>query len=258
MPTFLVTVVDLLGVFVPGLVMLIAVLLVPAALGLQPRLNLLPGLLGSSLWVLVGLYGVAAYILGFLVRLKSIDIMNALTLRRWTKRIGEEAEALEPALTDALANRPLTESLKKLAEYTTKYYRTKYGPGKYAPYFHYAKRLLRRDPRMWAEVERLEAEARFTAGLFVPLVMLFLDGILLSQWGRIEGWWRTTGGHAVLQLTYWEQVIVGRGLMVAAGIGVATVYMAFPERRRREVLYVQLLALAALAKPPANIDDEGR
>jgi hypothetical protein len=231
MPTFLVTVVDLLGVFVPGFVMLVAMLLVPSALGVHPRLvEVLPDPVGSNVWILGGTYAIAAYILGFLVRLVSIRIMNVLTLGRWADQIKAEAEALEPALTAAFANKQLTESLKKLAEDLNKY-----DPGRYAPYFHYAKRVVRREPAMWAEAERLEAEVRFAAGLFLPLVLLMLDGVLLSLWRQqTAGWW----------------------LFAAAGTGVVAVRWTFPSRRSREVLYDQFLALVVLSSPPATPHDK--
>jgi hypothetical protein len=184
MPTFLVTVVDLLGVFVPGFVMLVAMLLVPSALGVHPRLvEVLPDPVGSNVWILGGTYAITAYILGLLVRLVS----------------------------------------------------DKYDPDRYAPYFHYAKRVVRREPAMWAEAERLEAEVRFAAGLFLPLVLLVLDGVLLSLWRhQTAGWW----------------------LSAAAGTGVVAVLWAFPSRRSREVLYNQFLALAALPSPPATPHDK--
>jgi hypothetical protein len=230
MPTFIVTIVDLLGVFIPGFVMLVAMLLVPSALGIHLRLvEVLPDPIGSNVWILGGTYAIAAYILGFLVRLVSIHIMNVLTLSRWADRIKTEAAALEPALTAAFANKQLTESLKTLAERLDKY-----DPGRYAPYFHYAKRVVRREPAMWAETERLEAEVRFAAGLFLPLVLLVLDGILLSLWRQTAGWW----------------------LFSAAGTGVIIVLRAFPSRRSHEVLYNQFLALAVLPNPPATPHDK--
>jgi len=231
MPTFVVTIVDLLGVFVPGFLMLVAMLLVPSALGVNLRfVEVLPDPVGSNVWILGGAYAITAYIVGFLVRLVSMSIMNVLTLHRWADRIKTEAAALEPALTAAFANKQLTESLKTLAKGFEKY-----DPGRYAPYFHYAKRVVRREPTMWAEAERLEAEVRFAAGLFLPLVLLVLDGALLSLWRQqTSGWW----------------------LFAAAGTGVVAVLCAFPSRRSREVLYDQFLALAVLPNPPVTPHDK--
>lgn len=192
MPTFVVTIVDLLGVFVPGFLMLVAMLLVPAALGVHLRLvEVLPDPAGSNVWILGGTYAITAYILGFLVRLYSINIMNVLTLHRWADQIKTQAAVLEPALTAAFANKQLTESLKTLAKGVDKC-----DPGRYAPYFHYAKRVVRREPAMWTEAERLEAEVRFAAGLFLPLVLLVLDGALLSLWRQTAGWWLCSGDRS--------------------------------------------------------------
>lgn len=163
-----VTVVDILGVLIPGAVLLGGCLLVPAPVAPIPALMALiqgPIQLLSNPWVMGGIWLATAYVLGFLIRLISIRIMSMITLRAWSGKLEREAKALEEVFDAAIANQALSGSLKALAKGYEKS-----NPGHYAPYFHFAKRLIRQYPDMWAEAERNEAEIRFVAGLFLPFL----------------------------------------------------------------------------------------
>jgi hypothetical protein len=219
-----VTIVDILGVLVPGAVLLLGCFFVPPPLAPIPALT---GMVDKSIqllsnpWVVGGVWLATAYVLGFLLRLVSIPFMNILTKHRWAPRLKLEADTLEQVFEEAIANLKLSTSLKELSKL--------YGerdPGRYAPYFHFAKRLVRKHPDMWTEAERLEAEIRFAAGLFLPFLLLLIDGIAL----------RPTRPPA------WVLIVIG-------ALGAGIVIFAFPSRRVKEVLYNYFLALAILLDP---------
>ncbi len=172
----------------------------------------------STSWAVVGALIAAAYVFGFMLRLVSIRILNLLTLRSWKDRVRHEAAALAPALEAALNDPILTNALQQLPCENER------DPGYFAPYFHFAKRLIRRNPELWTEAERLEAEVRFVAGLFIPFLVVLTDGIALTFASVPEAW----------------------TLIILGFIGAVVVLLAFPERRSREVLYDQLLALVSL------------
>jgi hypothetical protein len=171
-----VTVIDILGLLVPGVALIFGVLLVPIpAAWLKPLGQLLMERMPllSNPWVSGGCWLATAYVLGFLLRLVSISIVSKLAGKQWFGRVERDAKAIDEVFELALGNPRLSKSLKELAE--------KCGVqdlGKYAPYFHFSKRLVRGSPELWVEVERLEAEVRFAAGLFVPCVVLAIDGAL--------------------------------------------------------------------------------
>jgi len=219
-----VTIVDILGVLVPGAVLLVGCLLVLPNPALVPAstgtVNELTKFL-SNPWFMGDVWLATAYVLGFLLRLVSIPFMNILTKHRWAPKLKEEADTLDQVFEEVIANQKLSTSLKKLSNL--------YGvrdPGHYAPYFHFAKRLVRKNPDMWTEAERLEAEIRFAAGLFFPFLLLLIDGIFL----------RATHPQA------WVLVVIG-------ALGAGIVIFAFPSRRIKEVLYNHFLALAILLDP---------
>jgi hypothetical protein len=218
-----VTIVDILGVLVPGAVFLGGCLLIPAPVAPIAALTTLvpPIQLLSNPWVMGGIWLATAYVLGLLIRLVSIRLMSIITLRVWSGRLAREAKALESILDTAVANPLLSDSLKELARGYEKS-----NPCHYAPYFHFAKRLIRQYPDMWAEAERSEAEIRFVAGLFLPLLLILLDGVLLCFY----------------QPKAWVLIAVG-------ALGAGVVVYSFPLRRTREVLYDQLLALIILLNP---------
>jgi len=221
-----ITIVDVLGVFVPGVLLLAGVLLCPPVGTTMPSLaktlSFVPAVLRSNVWVLGISAAIAAYVLGFLLRLGSMRFMQWVTGHWWKDRLKRQATCLGQTFETAL-NRPyLCNSLKILSE--------KLGsnePGTYAPYFHFAKRLVRGDVALYREVERLEAEIRFAAGLFLPFVLLFGDGIWMVVVHRNAGW-----TIAIISLA-----------------AATTVFATFPSRRIREVIYNHYLALVALCHP---------
>jgi len=219
-----VTIVDILGVLVPGAMLLVGCLLIlpaPAPNSASTGTFAESIQLLSNPWVAGSVWLVAAYVLGFLLRLVSIPLMNILTKDSWAPKLKKEAEILDQVFEEAITNQKLSKSLKELSEF--------YGvrdPGHYAPYFHFAKRLVRKYPDMWTEAERLEAEIRFAAGMFLPFLLLLVDGMLLRA-KRPEAW----------------------ALTVIGALGAGIVSLAFPSRRVKEVLYNHFLALAILLDP---------
>jgi hypothetical protein len=219
-----VTVIDVLGLLVPGFVFVIGIALTPIpsawleplSKALHDRLPLL-----TNPWVAGGSWLAIAYVLGFLMRLTSITIMNRLTVHRWKPRLEREAAAVDELFAELIANSRLTESLKRLASLCSER-----DPARYAPYFHFAKRLIRTNNDLWAEAERLEAEVRFSAGLFFPFVVLALDGVL----GFFLGFSRPAAS-----------------ILILVGVaGVVIIIQSFPSRRAKEFLYDQFLALVML------------
>jgi hypothetical protein len=220
-----VTVVDVLGLLIPGAILLLAIFLMPIpaewALPLKDLLRSRTTLF-SNQWVAGGLCLAVAYLFGFLIRLTSIPVMNRLTWQRWAPRLRREAEALERPLKSAIANDELFSALRDMAP------SDEIDPRHYAPYFPFAKRVIRTKPELWAEAERLEAEARFTAGLLLPFAALALDGI----------------AHGILR--HWHSGIL---LFVAGVAGGGVSFWTFPSRRINEITYGHLLALTALLYP---------
>jgi hypothetical protein len=216
-----VNIIDILGVLVPGSLLLAGVLLIPI-----PRATSIPptDTLGewmpvvSTPWAAVGTWLIVAYLFGFLLRLFSVNLMQRLTWRRWVPRVHRDAEALSEVLTSAIANASLTRSLIAVAVT-----RGPRDPGRHAPYYHFLKRLVRTRQELWTEAERLEAEARFAAGLFLPSLVYVVDGIL------------------------WRQVSAASWVFILAGsLTAMLVLLTFPSRRAKEMLYVQYLGLAIL------------
>lgn len=227
-----ITMVDILGVFIPGVLLLAGVLLCPPVGSTMPSLaktlSFVPDHLRSNAWVLGISAAATAYVLGFLLRLVSMRVLQHLTRRWWKDKLKQQAECLQQTFETAL-NRPyLCDALKTLSK--------KLGPtepGTYAPYFHFAKRLVRSHLPLYREVERLEAEIRFAAGLFIPFGLLFIDGIWMVAARSDAGW------------------TVATISLIAAVI----IFVTFPSRRIREVIYNYYLALVALSHPPPR--DEG-
>jgi hypothetical protein len=148
--------------------------------------------------------------------------MNYLTWWKWGPTLSDDSQALDQAFDEALHNPTLSAGLRKLAKRCGKR-----DPGQYAPFFHFAKRIVRGSPDYWNEAERLEAEVRFAAGLFIPFVVFAIDGIA-RKFDTPAAW-----------------------LLLTAGvIGASTILLTFPSRRTKEVLYNQLLALAVLLYQP--------
>ncbi len=221
-----VTIVDFMAFLVPGVVLLFALVLFPWPVGwlnpLNDRLLLIP-LLNND-WAAGTCWILAAYILGFMLRLTSIELMNILTAHRWVARVRKESELLAPALESAINDDEVVSALKELARLGSPR-----GVGSCSPYFHFAKRVIRTRPELWVEAERLEAEIRLGAGLFVPFLLLAFGGLL-----RIcEG--------------FPSFVLIGIGTC-----GATIIIRTFPTRRVKEVLHDHFLALIALRHPNPN------
>lgn len=225
-----VTVIDVLGLLVPGVVLLFGLCLAPLPSQSYEPLNqaLLARIpLLANIWVAGACWVAAAYVLGFLLRLTSISLMNRLTWKRWSSDLQAEAKEIDEVFKAALNNDALSQGLHRLAERCGER-----DPGRYAPYFHFAKRIVRGNPEYWSEAERLEAEVRFAAGLFVPFALLALDGLL--------------------RFTFSREFLPGL-LLLAVGITGATfIRRTFKTRRTKEVLYDQFLALSILLYPPSK------
>jgi hypothetical protein len=158
--------------------------------------------------------------------------MNLITLGLWAKTVEREAQVLGPILETALAQPELCDAMRALARDASKH-----DPGRYAPLFHVSKMLLRDHPALWAEAQRLEAEVRFIAGLFVPFALLFLDGL-----------WLLLRQHDGVVIT------------VVSCVAMATILPAYTYRRSREIYYNQLLAIVALRlhkESPPQLGQQG-
>jgi len=225
-----VTIIDILGVLVPGAALLLGLLLFPFPQldrssinsALSDRIELF-----GNPWVAGACWLSVAYVLGFLIRLVSIRIMNYFTWWKWGPTLSDDSKALEASFDEALHNPTLAAGLRQLAKRCDKR-----DPGQYAPFFHFAKRIVRGSPDFWNEAERLEAEVRFAAGLFIPFVVFAADGV----------------ARKLATPAAWL-------LLIAGVIGAVTILLTFPSRRAKEVLYNQLLALAVLlyqAEPSAG------
>lgn len=223
-----ITIVDVMAFLIPGVVLLFGFVLVPFPDDwLAPLRDVICArvpLLTNS-WVAGGCWVVAAYLLGFLLRLVSMDLLSSITWRRWSNRVHQRSNTLSAALEEAIGNPVVVDALRSIADASADH-----AVGKWAPYFQFAKRSLRLRHELWVEAERLEAEIRLMAGLFIPCVILAIAGGL-----RMPLHFRSAT------------------LLIAAGaLGALTVYLRFPERRVKETVYVQLLALVALRRPTVN------
>ena len=219
-----ITIVDFMAFLVPGVVFLFGLVLVPfpddwiAPLSdaLSARVPLL-----SNPWVAGGCWVLSAYLLGFLLRLTSIDLISFITSHRWISRVQHDSQKLSAVIEETINDQKLVEALQAIADVAANR-----GVSKWAPYFQFVKRVVRTRPELWVEVERLEAEIRLVAGLFIPFVVLMIVG-------------------GLRMLIHFRSAL----LLVAIGaIGAAIVYRRFPDRRIKEALYDQLLALIALRK----------
>src|SRR5947209_1184530 len=107
-----VTIVDFMAFLIPGVVVLFGLVLLPL-----PQAWLVP--LNDSLirripllsypWVAGGCWLVSAYVLGFLLRLVSIELMNVLTSHKWVSRVEREANELSSVIKTAIKDDKLAE-----------------------------------------------------------------------------------------------------------------------------------------------------
>jgi hypothetical protein len=223
MKGLLVTIVDVFGIFIPGALLAIALLAFPPVTAELIR--------GDGLWLtglrrvdplVAGTGGfIVACALGFVNRLWAVKLCQGMTSRRWSDKLRSRTADLNPAIERYLRDCKLAADLGKLAGTLEEN-----EPGRCAPYFHYAKRLIRANSSaLWSETERLEAEIRFTAGLLVPLAALAFDGLYAAVF---------------------QPAFLPAGVSLLAGVGAVAVVRAFPSRRVREVQYVYLMAIIVL------------
>ena len=216
-----VTLVDVLGIFIPGLLFCGSLVAMPPIWRVvQPQITSFGCLASSDRLVGVAIVIVVSYVLGFLNRLWSIRLLQAMLKQYWTSRLKELASTLDPVFEGLVSDKLLCNSLRLLGKSLGSD-----DPSCYAPYFHFAKRLIRMTPGLWAEAERLEANVRFTAGLFLPLLIMAIDGAWMAL--ACHSW---TGGVVAF----------------VSGAGAAAAAVGFPARRNHEVVYNYLLALVAL------------
>jgi hypothetical protein len=174
-------------------------------------------------WAAGGCWLLAAYLSGFLLRLTSIELLNALTWTRWAERLTKEAARLAPPIKAAIKDDAVITALTSAEQ------SGKPGVTTCAPYFHFVKRIVRTRPELWVEAERLEAEVRLAAGLLIPFVILAVAGILRFR-------------HPAAAIV----------LFAIGTSGAAIVLWTFPERRVKEVVYDHLLALVAMRQSRLN------
>ncbi|MEO8382953.1 MAG: hypothetical protein ABI779_25070 [Acidobacteriota bacterium] len=222
------TIVDFMAFLVPGVVLLFGLTLAPVpddwlaplSQTFSARIPLL-----NNPWAAGGCWILSAYVLGFLLRLVSLELMNVLTSHKWVGRVSHQASELSKILELAINDEHLATALKAVSKLSDGR-----GVSECAPYFHFAKRVIRTRPELWVEAERLEAEVRLAAGLFIPFIVLVIDGVV-----RIS--------HGVASALV---------LLLVGLAGATIVFHTFPERRIKEVLYDQLLAIIALRQSVAG------
>lgn len=227
MKNLFLTIVDILGIFVPGILLLAGLLLFPGVLTSLSSGNLqadLSHFIEANRISIAVAGSIVAYVLGFLVRLWSIGLLEWITRTKWTKMLQEKVPYLEKPLEKAVGDADFQAALQSLA---STYKATDLTP--HAPYFHFAKRLVRaNNSGLWADAERMEAELRFAAGLCIPFCLFIFDGLFFPK-------------------------PFGYVLSVISLCGLAAVIARFPSRRVKEVLMDYLLALIVLKYNKAPI-----
>lgn len=229
MKGLIVSIVDVLGIFVPGFLLLIGILLFPSVANdlvkEWPTWKLLLEGVRDNFATLGILAAITSYVLGFIIRLSSISILQFLTFPFWAEKLKKRARKLEEALGVALKNDNVCQSIEAEARL-----RSKFEVAYNAPYFAFAKRLIQNgNPALWTGTERMEAELRFMAGIFIPLILLFIDGVRIAS----------SSGYT---------------LAMVSGLGVLIILQSFPTRRIREVVYNYQMALIVLHYPSASLN----
>ncbi len=229
MKGLIVSIVDVLGIFVPGFLLLIGIVIFPSVssdlLKEWPTWTLLLGGIRDNFAILGVLAAISSYVLGFIIRLCSISILQILTFPFWAEQLKKRVEKLETTLGKALDNIDVSESLQEEVKL-----RSKFEVAHNAPYFAFAKRLIQNgNPALWTSTERMEAELRFMAGIFITLILLFVDGIRIAS----------SSGYV---------------LAVISGIGLLIILLSFPTRRIREVVYDYHMALIVLHYPTKSLN----
>lgn len=215
-----ITIVDVIGVFFPGLLFVTAVAIL---LGTgSPAAGFVPLDIAARLpqWLQISGLIVVVYVLGFLMRLGSLRALQRLTSPFWEPPLTRAAGRLEQTMRACIGDSGLSEALVEMGR--RREYRSDVAAS--APFFHFAKRIVRlRAPRLWPEAQRLEAEIRFAAGLLVPLLLFAIDAAVVP-------------GPLLFRL-----LVLG----VSLG-GIAVIVTTFPSKRIREVINIHFLAIIAL------------
>jgi hypothetical protein len=162
-----VTIIDFMAVLVPGVTLLFGIVLAPWPQmwisSLSKSIMQIPLLTND--WAAAACWALAAYILGFVLRLISIELMNRLTAKLWVNRVKTQVGALEQSLATAINDDERVAALQKISSS-----RDRHGVGSCAPYFHFAKRIIRTEPELWVEAERLEARSEACSRPFHTLL----------------------------------------------------------------------------------------
>lgn len=229
MKGLLISIVDVLGIFVPGFLLLTGIFFFPPLVNdlfdQWPTWTTLSEAIRVNFSTIGILFAISAYVLGFIIRQCSVFTLNLLTFPWWAKQLEKRVEGLEKTLETALNNESLCESLRAEARL-----RSKYEIAYIAPYFPFAKRLIQNgNPSLWAGAQRYEAELRFSAGIFIPLLIFTCDGLLLKS-------------------------LAGYILAMISGIGAFVVLATFPTRRIREVIYNYYMALIVLQYSTTSVN----
>lgn len=237
-----VTIVDILGVFVPGFLLLIGILLFPPLFldsFIQININntenkttiLCREFQNNTIIITSIIVIIFSYVLGFIIRLFSVRFMQFVTRFFWEDKLKERTEVMTKQVKKSLKNPQLCKTIEAEAKL-----HSNYELSEQAPYFHFAKRLIRsKNPNLWLEAERLEADVRFSAGIFIPLVLLIVDGV----WFAIK--YNNKAGVILTIFTFLIALIV---------------LVTFPGRRIKEVVYGYYLALIVLEYPDKNSEKE--
>ncbi len=230
MKGILITVVDVLGIFVPGFLLFVGIIICPPLSielsNLAVKFPHLPDEIVKNFTLILVLAAIISYVLGFLIRLCSIGMIHIFTKAFWTEKLGRQAAVLEKHILAALNDEALCDSLKIEAGFYNKY-----TLNYQAPYFGFVKRIIKMgNPTLYSEAERLEAEIKFSTGIFVPLLLFVTDGIWI---------WYSFG------------LISGFVISMTAFLGVLIILLTFPNRRIKEVTYTYYLALILLQYGPS-------
>src|SRR5262249_6732023 len=134
-------------------------------------------------------------------------------------KLTKRAEALHPIIEECLNYPSLCVAIKEIENTSSND-----AVGLYAPYFGLAKRIIRNSsPTLWPDAERLEAEIRFAAGLFIPLFLLSVNGLLLIR-----------------------HLPFGPILFCVPLVGCIVIVYTFQFRRIREVIHIYIMAIITL------------
>jgi hypothetical protein len=218
-----VTLVDVVGVLVPGLVLLLGIALLPPVaheLKASCLLSWLQYPLEHCCWLLAIAGLTAGYIVGFMIRLFSTKLLQFLCWRSLQEGAKKAVNYVEPLLEAALGDKQLSSAIRATLPTERPGPLGKYHHSRYAPFFDLARHLVRASgSSLWAQAERREVDVRLMTGLLVPLTLLALDGVLYVA----QGW-----------------VAFGLCLTPMSVIAIILIAYRFPRYRAREAFDVYM------------------